>query len=136
MRGQGQGQGQKRRRPIDPRDLRPSTCDLQTCDLQTLDLQTRDMLRGWRLWLGVAVSLAFVALALRGQDLGQVRRALGEADYRALPLALALYFAGVWARALRWRRLLAPVRALTARALYPVVVIGYMTNNVLPWRLG
>ncbi len=94
------------------------------------------MLKAWRFWLGVGVSLAFVALALRGQDPGQVRRALAGADYRALPLALALYFAGVWVRALRWRHLLAPVRAVSARALYPVVVVGYMTNNVLPWRLG
>lgn len=94
------------------------------------------MLRNWRLWLGLAVSVVFIALALRGQDLGQVRRALAAADYRFLPPALLLYFAGVWVRALRWRALLTPVRRLSARALFPVIVIGYMANNVLPWRIG
>lgn len=94
------------------------------------------MLKNWRFWLGLAVSLVFLWLALRGQDLGQVWRALGEADYRYLPPALLLYFAGVWVRALRWRHLLAPVRRLTAFALFPIVVIGYMANDVLPLRLG
>lgn len=94
------------------------------------------MLRNWRLWLGLAVSVIFIVLALRGQDLGQVRRALAAADYRFLPPALLLYFGGVWVRALRWRALLAPVRRLPVRTLFPIVVIGYMANNVLPWRIG
>ena len=94
------------------------------------------MLRNWRFWLGLAISVVFIALAVRGQDLGQVRRALGEADYRYLPAALVLYFAGVVVRAVRWRVLLAPVRRLPARTLFPVVVIGYMANNILPWRIG
>lgn len=94
------------------------------------------VVKNWRFWLGLAISLVFLWLALRGQDVRQVWRALGDADYRALPLALVFYFAGVWVRALRWRHLLAPVRRLTARALFPVVVIGYMANNILPLRLG
>lgn len=93
-------------------------------------------MRNWRLWLGLAISVAFIVLALRGQDLGEVRRALAAADYRYLPGALLLYFAGVWVRALRWRVLLTPVRRLTARELFPVIVIGYMANNILPWRIG
>ena len=50
--------------------------------------------------------------------------------------ALALYFAGVWVRAARWRVLLAPVKLVAAARLFPVVVIGYMANDVLPFRLG
>jgi uncharacterized protein (TIRG00374 family) len=94
------------------------------------------MVRNWRLWLGLGISVVFIALALRGQDLGQIRGALRAADYRFLPPALLLYFTGVWVRALRWRALLTPVRRLRARDLFPVVVIGYMANNILPWRIG
>jgi uncharacterized protein (TIRG00374 family) len=94
------------------------------------------MLRNWRLWLGLLISLVFIALAIRGQDLGRVREALGAADYRYLPLALALYFGGVLFRTLRWRYLLAPVRRVRARNLFSVVAIGYMANNILPWRIG
>ena len=94
------------------------------------------MIRNWRFWLGFLISLAFIALAIRGQDLSQVGAALRAADYRYLPLALALYFAGVWIRTLRWRYLLIPVRRLSPRTLFPVVAIGYMANNILPWRIG
>lgn len=94
------------------------------------------MLKRWRVWLGLAISLFFLALALRGQDLERVRQALARFDFRVLPGALLLYFTGVWIRALRWRHLLAPIERFTAGQLFPVVVIGYMANNVLPFRLG
>lgn len=94
------------------------------------------MLRHWRFWLGLAVSLFFLWLAVRGQDLGRVRQSLARFDFRVLPGALLLYFTGVWVRALRWRHLLAPVQRLTAGVLFPIVVIGYTANNVLPFRLG
>ena len=93
-------------------------------------------MRNWRLWVGLLISLVFIALAIRGQDLSLVRESLGAADYRFLPLALLLYFAGVLMRTLRWRYLLAPVRRLRARQLFSIVVIGYMANNILPWRIG
>jgi glycosyltransferase 2 family protein len=50
--------------------------------------------------------------------------------------ALAIYFFGVWLRSARWHYLLRPLRSLTPNALFPVVVIGYMANDVLPARLG
>lgn len=93
-------------------------------------------MRNWRLWLGLLISVVFIALAIRGQDLGQVRDSLRAADYRFLPLALLFYFAGVLMRTLRWRYLLAPVKRVQARRLFSIVVIGYMANNVLPWRIG
>jgi glycosyltransferase 2 family protein len=65
-----------------------------------------------------------------------VGRALAGARYWLLVPALALYFAGVGVRAVRWRRLLLPVAAIPSRRLFPVVVIGYMANDVLPARLG
>jgi uncharacterized protein (TIRG00374 family) len=43
---------------------------------------------------------------------------------------------GVWLRSLRWHYLLKPVKSLSANQLFPVVVIGYMANDVLPARIG
>jgi glycosyltransferase 2 family protein len=77
-----------------------------------------------------------LVLAARGLALDEVARALASASYPWLLPALALYFAGVWVRAVRWRYLLAPIQAITAARLFPVVVIGYMANDVLPFRLG
>ena len=50
--------------------------------------------------------------------------------------AIGLYFVAVYFRTLRWRYLLSPLGSFPVGRLYPVVVIGYMANNVLPARLG
>jgi uncharacterized protein (TIRG00374 family) len=92
--------------------------------------------RSWRVWLGLLISLGFLYFAFRGQDLGEIRDALGDVDYWYLLPALALYFAGVWVRAVRWSVLLRPVAQIEARRCFPVVVVGYMANNVLPLRTG
>jgi uncharacterized protein (TIRG00374 family) len=89
-----------------------------------------------QLGAGVAVSLVGLWLAFRGLGLAEVGRALAGARYWLLVPALALYFAGVWVRAVRWRRLLLPVANVPSGRLFPVVVIGYMANDVLPARLG
>lgn len=94
------------------------------------------MKRQLQVLLGVAISLVSVVLAVRGLEVGQVVNALAGATYVWLLPALALYFAGVWVRAIRWRYLLQPLQAVSSRRLFPVVVIGYMANDVLPARLG
>lgn len=93
-------------------------------------------MRSWRAWVGIAISAVFVYFAFRGQDFGAIRDALKSANLWWLIPALALYFAGVWVRAIRWRILLRPVVETSAGELLPIVTIGYMANNVLPLRTG
>ena len=62
--------------------------------------------------------------------------ALRSAEYWYLAPALALYFLGVWVRAIRWRTLLSPIGRYSASSLFPVIVIGYMANDILPARMG
>jgi glycosyltransferase 2 family protein len=93
--------------------------------------------RSWRAWLGIAISGVFLFLAFRGQDLGDIRYALGQANLWWLVPGLVMYFIGVWLRAIRWSVLLRPIAlAADSRSLFPTVVIGYMANNVLPLRAG
>lgn len=94
------------------------------------------MKRALQFGIGIAVSVVCVVLAVRGLALDAVAQALGQASYPWLVPALALYFAGVWIRAIRWRALLRPVKDISSARLFPVVVIGYMANDVLPFRLG
>ncbi len=93
-------------------------------------------MRSWRTWVGIAVSGVFLVVAFRGQDFAKIWEVLRRADYRFLVPALGLYFAGVWVRAVRWSVLLRPVAALAPRQTFPVVVVGYTANNVLPLRTG
>jgi uncharacterized protein (TIRG00374 family) len=86
--------------------------------------------------LGIAISLVFLALALRGQDYAALLAALRSASYWWLVPAIVVYFVGVGIRCLRWATLLAPVKRLSWQQLLPVVAIGYMANNILPFRTG
>jgi uncharacterized protein (TIRG00374 family) len=88
----------------------------------------------WRLWVGLAISAAALALALLGIDLREVAANLGEAEYvYLLPAAFSLLAYEV-ARSVRWRLLLGPQVSL-ARCFW-VTSVGYLVSNVLPFRLG
>ena len=94
------------------------------------------MFNNWRFWLGLGVSLVLLLILVYKVDPGEIARALRDANYVYVAPAILLYFVAVYFRALRWRYLLSPLRVLPASRLYPVVVIGYMANNLLPARLG
>ena len=90
----------------------------------------------WQFWLGLGVSAALLLVLVWQVDLTETRDALADANYVYLAPAVALYFVAVYFRAVRWRYLLSPLKTLSVPRLYPVVVIGYMSNNLLPVRLG
>ena len=95
------------------------------------------MNRSLRVAVGLVISGVFLYLAFRGQDFGDIRDSLGRTNSWWLLPALALYGAGVYLRAVRWRILLRQVAPNTTSAkLFPIVVIGFMANNVLPLRAG
>ncbi|MCC7207633.1 MAG: flippase-like domain-containing protein [Anaerolineae bacterium] len=93
-----------------------------------------------RKWLflaaGVVISLVFLYSGLRGLSLGDVAAHIGEANLLWLIPGVAIYFLAVWGRTWRWHYLLRPLKAVRLSALFPVVVIGYMGNNVYPFRAG
>jgi glycosyltransferase 2 family protein len=93
-------------------------------------------MKKWFIWLGVAISLAFLYFSVKGLDLGRVWQNLRAANYWWLVPGIAVYFVAVWARTWRWHFLLRPVKRISLRRLFPVVVIGYMGNNVYPARAG
>jgi hypothetical protein len=94
------------------------------------------LLRKKRFWLGLIISAVFLAFFLARTDFEEIRDAFRGADYALACAAVPIYFAGYWLRALRWRLLLRPIADVPTSRLYPVVIIGLMTNNVAPMRLG
>ncbi len=93
-------------------------------------------MKRWYVWLGAAVSLIFLYSALRGLRLVEVWRAVQGANYWWLLPGVAVYFLAVGARTWRWHYLLRPVQTVSLKRLFPVLVIGYMGNNVYPARAG
>jgi glycosyltransferase 2 family protein len=94
------------------------------------------MKKTWRIWVGFLISAGFLYFAFRGQDFNQIRDSLRHVNYWYLIPAIGLYFLGVFVRAFRWSVLLRPVQKLRARQIFPVTVVGFMANNVLPLRTG
>lgn len=93
-------------------------------------------MRSWRVWLGFGISLVFLYFAVRGQDFERIGQALREASYIWLIPALVAYFLGVGVRSVRWHLLLRSVENVPPRRIFPIIAIGYMANNVLPFRAG
>ncbi len=93
-------------------------------------------MRRWLFWFGIAISIIFLSLALRGLKLDEFIRDIQQADLLWILPGIALYFLAVGVRAWRWSYLLRPMKRLPAPAIFPVVVIGYMGNNIYPARIG
>jgi len=93
-------------------------------------------LKRWQFWLGVLVSAFFVWLFLRGIKLADLWETIQHANYLWIAPGVVVYFGAVWARTWRWHYLLRPLKRIPLGRLFPVVVIGYMGNNVYPARAG
>ena len=62
--------------------------------------------------------------------------ALAGANYWYVVPAVGMYFVSVYFRSMRWSVMLRHLKPVSTRRLFPVVVVGYMANNLLPMRLG
>jgi len=91
-------------------------------------------MRRWRLWVGIALSLVCLALALIGIEWNRVAVALQRADWRYLVPAIGALILFLITRSIRWRILLGPEVSLADA--FAVTNIGYLISNVFPFRLG
>ncbi|KAB0669660.1 flippase-like domain-containing protein [Oryzomonas sagensis] len=89
-----------------------------------------------KFWLGIGISVFFMALLFRKINFQQLGAALRMVDYRYIALAVLFTFVSYFLRAVRWHYLLISEKAIPLASLYPATIIGYMANNLLPARLG
>jgi uncharacterized protein (TIRG00374 family) len=87
---------------------------------------------------GALVSVLFLWLALRGQNWAEIASAFQRADYRWLLPAAFLILLDYGFRSWRWRVILHPAagRRVPLSTLFPVLLLGFAANNVLPARAG
>ena len=93
-------------------------------------------MKRWQFWLGLLIGGLFLYFALQGLHLADVWVTLQTANLWWLIPGILVYFIGVWARAWRWHYLLRPIKPISTNAMFPIVTIGYMGNNILPARAG
>lgn len=89
-----------------------------------------------RALIGVAVSVITLWVIVHGVDVGRVASIIGTATPSWLLLMLGCVVLDLTFRAIRWQRLLAPVRLVPVRRTFLYLLVGYLANNVLPARLG
>lgn len=88
-------------------------------------------------WLGAVGSAAFLAVfILLFVDFDTIGGVLRAADYTYVAPSVVLYFVAVVFRTLRWKFLLRPLMGQPRRGIFPVVVVGYAANNLIPVRIG
>ena len=95
-------------------------------------------MKRWQFWLGVIISLVFLAWVLKPllPVMDDFWAVLKSANYWWIIPGVGIYFLGVWARAWRWHYLLRPVKPVPTHTMFPIVAIGYMGNNIYPARAG
>ena len=94
----------------------------------------------WRRYLGalfcIGVSGVFLYLAVRKTDFLEVRKALGAMHLPWLLPMIVVALVDFWLRAVRWSWMFPSKPRPTVRQTFSVFMIGTMTNNVVPGRLG
>jgi uncharacterized protein (TIRG00374 family) len=89
-----------------------------------------------QLALGVIVAVVCLYFAFRGMSVREVVDTMRTADPRWIGLALSIYLVGFLVRTVRWRVILSPIKPVSPKELFPIMMIGYFANNVLPFRIG
>ena len=87
-------------------------------------------------WIGIGVSVILLALFLFTVDIRRALDALIGANYWYIIPSVVMYFISVYFRSMRWSVMLRHLKPVSTRRLFPVVIVGYMANNLLPMRLG
>ena len=87
-------------------------------------------------WLSIGFSAILLALFVFTADPRRMLDAILDANYWYMPPAVGIYLMSVYFRTWRWTVMLRHIKRIGIFRLYPVVVIGYMANNLLPMRLG
>ncbi len=86
--------------------------------------------------LGLLISLVFLWFAFRNLNPAAVWAQIQHVNVVWLLVGSVWYFVGVTLISLRWRFLLRSITPIALRSLIPLVAIGYMGNNVYPFRSG
>jgi uncharacterized protein (TIRG00374 family) len=86
--------------------------------------------------VGLALTVVFLVLALQRVDLPAFVDELRHVNYLWLIPSAICTLLGYVLRTVRWRVILSSAARAPLTTLFPVLIMGFATNNLLPGRLG
>lgn len=88
------------------------------------------------LWIGLLIALICLYFAFRDISFRQIASSFESANPGWVILAVSIYLIGYLLRSLRWKVLMEPVKDIPTRSLFAPMIIGFLANNILPFRMG
>jgi len=90
-----------------------------------------------KFWIGIAVSAGLIAGLYFMVDMGRLWAELKSVNPWYLVIAAISNIVFFYIRALRWRYMVEPVKkGVSTESLFSATMIGFMANNILPFRVG
>jgi len=86
--------------------------------------------------LGLGLTVVFLVLAFQRVDLAGFLDELKSVNYLWLVPSALCTLGGYLLRTVRWRVILSGAARAPVSTLFPVLIMGFATNNLLPGRLG
>ncbi len=86
--------------------------------------------------VGFGLTVVFLVLAFQRVDLAGFVDELKNVNYVWLAPSALCTLMGYFLRTVRWRVILSGAARAPVRTLFPVLIMGFATNNLLPGRLG
>ena len=90
----------------------------------------------WKFFISIAVSLFLIWFSFKELEWVPFWEAIKSIKYGFLIIGAVLLIGSNFIRAARWRILLSPQKTIRRKHLFEAVMMGYMGNNVLPFKLG
>ncbi len=87
-------------------------------------------------WIGFAAGVALLAWVLRDFDAGRFARVLAASSMWPLLVLPAAVVVEQFVRAVKWRQLVYPVRAVGTWRLFGAIMAGYLANLAAPVRVS
>ena len=94
------------------------------------------MSKSLRIVLGIAISGVCLWLAFRQMAWNDLSQALQSAKWIWFLPITVVYLGAHVLRCFRWSALLSPVKKIKPLDLFPLLMLGFLVNNVLPARAG
>lgn len=85
---------------------------------------------------GIVISIGLIVFLFYKVDFKELGQALKGANYWWLIPNIILIMVTMVFRAYRWKHMIQPIKAISNSRLFSITMIGFMANNVLPFRLG